>query len=276
MLDRDAFDCQDQKTTLNPKEHLKVKKQFREYMKGSGNYINLYFDLYWNFKSQIILKDLPPGSKIPTIEELHKRYEVSHGTVRKAMELLEGEDLITRRPGLGTFVKQDVELPVWTYEKSIEEVYSVLRKLRVEPISEAWIEPPRRIRSIFDDHNDSFDNKPVCHIRRLTISPQDDHRRMVTDIFSPAWVMEGIELDRLRTAPVHETVAKLKGLKASHVSETIRPWICDKVNGELLGVAAWMPLFHRTSVATTKEKRILFIRETLTTANILVMESDLE
>ena len=70
---------------LNHKDYEKVKKQVRQYMKGSGDYINLYFDLYWNFKSQIILKDLPPGSKIPTIEELHKRYEVSHGTVRKAM-----------------------------------------------------------------------------------------------------------------------------------------------------------------------------------------------
>jgi len=245
-------------------------------MKSSGDHINLYFDLYWNFKSQIILKDLPPGSKIPTIEELHAQHEVSHGTVRKAMELLEREGLITRRPGLGTFVKQDVELPVWTYEKSIEEIYSVLRKLRIEPISEAWVQPPQRIRSIFDEHNDSFGNKPVCHIKRLAISSQDEHRRMVTDIYSPAWVVEGIELDILRNAPVHETVANLKGLRASHVSDIIRPWICDKVNGELLGVVAGMPLFHRTSVATGQTKRILFIRETLTTANILVMESDLE
>jgi GntR family transcriptional regulator len=245
-------------------------------MKGAGDYINLYFDLYWNFKSQIILKDLPPGSKIPTIEELHTQHEVSHGTVRKAMELLEREGLITRRPGLGTFVKQDVELPVWTYEKSIEEVYNVLRNLHIEPISEAWIDPPQRIRLIFDERNDSFDDKPVCQIKRLAISPQDDHRRMVTDIYSPAWVMEGIELDILRNAPVHETVAKLKGLKASHVSEIIRPWICDKASGELLGLVAGMPLFHRTSVASNQEKRILFIRETLTTANVLVMESDLE
>jgi GntR family transcriptional regulator len=259
MVDRYLFDCQDQKI-----------------MKASGDYINLYFDLYWTFKSQIILKDLPPGSRIPTIEELHEQHEVSHGTVRKAMELLEREDLIIRRPGLGTFVKQDVELPVWTYEKSIEEIYSVLRNLRIEPIGEAWIEPPRRIRSIFNDYNDSFDNEQICHVKRLTISPQDEQRRMVTDIYSPAWVMDGIELDILRNAEVHETVANLKGLKASHVSETIRPWICDKVNGELLGVVAGMPLFHRTSVTTNKEKRILFIRETLTTANILVLESDIE
>ena len=245
-------------------------------MKSSGDYINLYFDLYWNFKSQIILKDLPPGSRIPTIEELHEQHEVSHGTVRKAMELLENEGLISRKAGLGTFVREDVDLPLWIYEKSIEQIYSVLRNLQIEPICEGWVETPERVRAVFREFKDTLDGSTVCRIKRLAISNQDNRKRMITEIFMPAWVIGGIDLEQMRYAPVYETVAKMKGFKAVHAQEIIRPWICDKANGELLGVAAGMPLFHRTSIATDKEKRILFIRETLTTANILVMESDLE
>ena len=245
-------------------------------MKRSGDYINLYFDLYWNFKSHIILKDLPPGSRIPTIEELHEQHEVSHGTVRKAMELLESEGLISRKAGLGTFVREDVDLPLWKYEKSIEEIYSVLRNLRIEPIGEGWVETPERIRALFREFKDTPDNATVWRIRRLCISRQDNRKRIITEIFAPAWVIEGLDPKQLRYAPVYETVAQKKGFKAAHAHEIIRPWICDKSNGELLGVASGMPLFHRTSVATDRQKRILFISETLTTANMLVMESDLK
>ena len=130
--------------------------------------------------------------------------------------------------------------------------------------------------TFFKEYKDTLGGPMVYRIKRLTISNRDNRKRMITEIFAPAWVIEGIDLEQLRYSAVYETVAQLKGFKAAHAHETIRPWICDKANGELLGVAAGMPLFHRTSVATDKENRILFIRETLTTANILVMESDLE
>jgi len=245
-------------------------------MKSAGDHINLYFDLYWNFKSQIILKELPAGSRIPTIEDLHKQYQVSHGTVRRAMELLENEGLISRKAGLGTFVREDVDLPMWVYDKSIEEIYSVLRNLRIEPICDGWVESPARIQAIFREYKDAHCAPMVYRIKRLTISNRDNRKRMITEIFAPGWVVEGIDFEKLRYSPVYETVAELKGFKAAHAHEIIRPWICDKANGELLGVVAGMPLFHRTSIATDPENRILFIRETLTTANILVMESDLE
>lgn len=245
-------------------------------MVGSPDSVSLYFDLYWKLKSKIILKELPPGSRIPTIEKLHQKYKISHGTVRKAMELLEREGLIIRKQRLGTFVRDDVEMPIWTLEESIKEIYRVLRSLTIEPLFEKWIDPPQRIVGMFQEYGDSLDSKPIYHIRRLSVSKSDRRKRMIIDIFTPAWVLDGVDIEELRYSPVYERVFKLKNIKAAHTVESIRPWLCDNESAEKLGVVAGTPLFHRTSVATDEDNRILFIRETLTTANIIFLEWDLK
>lgn len=45
-----------------------------------------------------------PGTAIPNEGDLAREFGVSPGTVRKALDLLEGERLVTRRQGRGTFV----------------------------------------------------------------------------------------------------------------------------------------------------------------------------
>jgi GntR family transcriptional regulator len=45
-----------------------------------------------------------PGTAIPNESELAREFNVSAGTMRKALDLMEGERLLTRRQGRGTFV----------------------------------------------------------------------------------------------------------------------------------------------------------------------------
>ncbi|MDX1435823.1 MAG: GntR family transcriptional regulator [Anaerolineales bacterium] len=56
-------------------------------------------------RNQIISEELPPGSKLPTEEELGESFGVSRGTVRKAMAQLEAERLIRVEHGVGSFVQ---------------------------------------------------------------------------------------------------------------------------------------------------------------------------
>lgn len=49
-----------------------------------------------------------PDEKLPTEEELLRHFCVSKITVRNALSLLEGEGLIIRRPGKGTFVSEKI------------------------------------------------------------------------------------------------------------------------------------------------------------------------
>ncbi len=50
-----------------------------------------------------------PGEAIPSEMELAARFKVSQGTVRKAIDELAAENLVTRRQGKGTFVSTHAE-----------------------------------------------------------------------------------------------------------------------------------------------------------------------
>lgn len=64
-----------------------------------------YHQLLQILRNQIHSGELPPGAQIPTEEELVERYEVSRGTVRKAITQLEAEKLIHKVHGVGSFVR---------------------------------------------------------------------------------------------------------------------------------------------------------------------------
>lgn len=241
-------------------------------MKPLAEPINLYFELYWDIKSKILLRELSPGARLGSIEALHRQYGMSHGTVRKAMEFLEAEDLVTRKVGIGTFVREDVDVPLRAYDNSLEELYNSLHDLKVEPISADWIDAPERIDILFKEHDDSIGNTRIFHIRRLCILKKDHRKRMITDIFLPCWIVEGVEIEQLSYSPVVDTIAKTKGIQLYHVHETLRPWLCNKASANILGVVTGTPLFHRTSVTTSRGGRVLFVHETLTTANSMEWE----
>jgi DNA-binding GntR family transcriptional regulator len=57
-------------------------------------------------RGQIETGELAPGQQLPSAMQLAERYEVAVPTVRKALNLLKSEGLITGVAGYGTFVSE--------------------------------------------------------------------------------------------------------------------------------------------------------------------------
>lgn len=66
-----------------------------------------YETVYEAVKEELDSSKILPGKKLPTEKELQERFSVSRDTVRRALSLLENEELIERIPGQGTFVKEN-------------------------------------------------------------------------------------------------------------------------------------------------------------------------
>ena len=66
--------------------------------------VPLYQQLMEVIKNQISSGELRSGDRIPTEAELSKLYDISRITVRKAVELLEEEEVLIKKQGIGTFV----------------------------------------------------------------------------------------------------------------------------------------------------------------------------
>lgn len=63
-------------------------------------YLSIYNDIMDSIENKII----KPGEKLPSENELMQKYDVSRDTVRKALDLLEGNGYIHKIKGKGSFV----------------------------------------------------------------------------------------------------------------------------------------------------------------------------
>ncbi len=66
--------------------------------------LSLYQHAHDEMARLIVSGEWKPGSAIPNEVELARKFGLSSGTVRKALDMLEGERLIVRKQGRGTFV----------------------------------------------------------------------------------------------------------------------------------------------------------------------------
>ena len=66
--------------------------------------VPIYLQLASVLREQIRSGELEPRRPIPSIRTLTQRYEVSDGSVKRAVNLLRAEGLVTFVPGKGTYV----------------------------------------------------------------------------------------------------------------------------------------------------------------------------
>ena len=64
----------------------------------------LYMQLHDALTERVATGQWRPGTTLPNEGDLAREFGVSAGTMRKALDLMEAERLVTRRQGRGTFV----------------------------------------------------------------------------------------------------------------------------------------------------------------------------
>jgi GntR family transcriptional regulator len=191
-----------------------------------------------------------PGELMPSEMELAARYQVSQGTVRKAIDALAAENHVTRRQGKGTFVSTHTEST------------SQYRFLRLQPdLGDAAGEGPAQ-RQILNcaKQRASADiaralglkaQDAVIHARRLLSFA--DVPTIVEDVWLPASLFKGLNAEQLlhhagSTYGLYERGFNTKVLRAS---EKIRAVAANTDIAHLLQVPQATPLLWVERVAYT-------------------------
>ena len=232
----------------------------------------MYFKLYLTLRNEILLGELPPGSRIPNIFQLHQRFGVSEGTVRTALDLLAKEGFIVKKRGSGTYIKDDVARLAWTPKSFYKEFKDAVKLQRIEQIAAHWVDPPNRVRNLVQGQQDALREGKIFFTRRIFISRRDSRRRNLWDIYIPGGIFDRLNLDRLSVASILDAVIELQRNKKVRILQTIRPWICDSETAKLLDLVEGIPLFHRAWNVVDNTGRTLYYSEWLTTALALVRE----
>jgi GntR family transcriptional regulator len=234
-------------------------------MKSAKTNIPLYFQFYLNMKRLIILGEMPPGSRIPRIEELYRRHEVSHGTIRKALDLLENEGLITKKPRLGIFVSTAPNLTMWNPGVGLENFEDRMAMYDFRPLSDQWVRPPNRVFAVFSNQQKILTDGRMFKIKWLQIGKTDTARRVLNEAYIPTWLLDNLSLEKLRANPMmlsHE----IQQYHLIGVRQILRPWYCDKEVAFHLHRPEGTPIFHRTLIPQICDGLAAAYIEQLTTA----------
>jgi GntR family transcriptional regulator len=200
-----------------------------------------------------------PGELIPSEMELAARFQVSQGTVRKAVDELAAENLLMRRQGKGTFVATH------------HEPRAQYRFLRLQP-DEGGGAPAqsrflecRRQRATADIAGllELKAGDQVVFVRRLLCF--DDVPTVLDDIWLPGGAFKGLTAERLAQyhGPLYGLFETEFGTRMIRAEERIRAVAADGVATELLRVDNGAPLLLVERVSYSYGDRPVEIRRGL-------------
>ena len=235
-------------------------------MKFKKGNIPLYFQFYLHLKQEIVSGDRPPGSPIATLNELSDQTGISHGMIRKALELLEKDELIVKNPRRGTFVRESNQKALWVPTASLAEIREELLVKKVIPLSSKFIAPPNRVLSHFGEQGDVLHHGQIYQSHFILISRDDARRIDLAYLFTPFWRYNTVSTYELKRSPILTVAADTK---IKQIKQITRPWFCDHYSAGHLQIPDGTPILHRTVVTYLSNSETLCVLELLTNINAL-------
>ncbi|MFA5597285.1 MAG: GntR family transcriptional regulator [Pusillimonas sp.] len=222
-----------------------------------------YSPLYQQIKG-LLLQSLDraewkPGEVIPSEFELAARFNVSQGTVRKAIDELAADNLLIRRQGKGTFVATHSEAKVR------------FRFLRLTPddgqptVSSSQLIDCRRVKAPVDVARllDLPGADAVVNVRRLLSF--DNEPTILDDIWLPGSVFKGLTTESLTRyrGPLYAFFESEYGVSMVRAEEKIKAVAATATQAELLKVEPASPVLQVERVSYTYGDRPMELRRGL-------------
>ncbi|HTT10830.1 MAG TPA: GntR family transcriptional regulator [Burkholderiaceae bacterium] len=220
----------------------------------------VFTPLYKQIKG-LLLQDLDrgswkPGELIPSEIELAARFQVSQGTVRKAIDELAAENLLLRRQGKGTFVATH-------HEPKVQFRFLRIMPDEGEPVAaQSRFLECRRQRATADVAR-SLDLKAgdgVVYVRRLLSFK--GAAIIVDDLWLPGGLFKGLTAERLAEyhGPLYGLFETEFGTRMIRAEERLRACRAEPEIAKLLKVASDAPILLVERVSFTYGERPVELR----------------
>ncbi|QSI78940.1 MULTISPECIES: GntR family transcriptional regulator [Niveibacterium] len=188
-----------------------------------------------------------PGQAIPSEQELAVRFQVSQGTVRKAIDELAADNLLIRRQGKGTFVASHADPRALFRFLRLTPLSGEIVPLKSEPLdcwrAKAGQEASRNLGIEL--------SAPIIIIRRVL--KHESKPIVVDEIYLPGEIFSGLNIEMLRDwqGSIYGLFESRFGVRMLHAREKIRAVAADRNVAETLGVPEASPLLSVERVAYT-------------------------
>ncbi|HVG03547.1 MAG TPA: GntR family transcriptional regulator [Burkholderiaceae bacterium] len=230
---------------------------------GPGTRAAVYAPLYRQIKNLIVeglqRAEWKPGEMIPSEVDLAARFQVSQGTVRKAVDELSTENLLVRRQGKGTYVATHHEpLAQFRFLRVVPDDHAPT------PATSSYLEC-RRTRATGDiaRHLAVRPSDPVVYLRRLLSF--EGAPVVLDEIWLPGNLFKKLTAERLAEykGPLYGLFETEFGTRMIRADERIRAVAAAADAAKHLKVATGSPLLLVERVSYTYGERPVEVRRGL-------------
>jgi len=197
-----------------------------------------------------------PGAAIPSETELANRFQVSQGTVRKAIDELAAENLLVRRQGKGTFVATHNE------PKAQHRFLRLVPDHGARGVASSRFLECRTVRAVAEvtSRLGLRAGASLIHIRRVLLF--GDAPTVLDDIWLPAGPFRRLSADMLAqyNGPLYGLFESEFGVRMIRAEEQLRAVAATPEAVASLQVAAGSPLLRVDRVSYTYGDRAIEFR----------------
>jgi len=219
-----------------------------------GNSVNKRFvDLAQQLRLRIRNGQYGPGDRLPAIERLADEFGVAIVTVRHALAVLEGEGMVARRQGRGTFVQEfdasnSLRLPL---DADWNEIRTFWKGSKTKILSEGLVDScPGADMEVLLPHARFY------RMRRVHSSGRRPYT--VADIFIEESIFQ-MAPERFRKEIAMHVLAELLAGQPLDARETIRIDSAGVELAKLLQIAVGAPIVIAHRTVKTGDGRIVYV-----------------
>ncbi len=207
----------------------------------------LYAQVKKRITESLVRGEWNPGEVIPSEIELAHIYDVSQGTVRKAIDELTAESILIRRQGKGTFVATHNEENVQLRFLRLTSSMGLKEKLDNQLVSFTKEKATNQLAKIL---NINAAATIISMKRVLTFNSKP----LILDVIKiPAASFRGLTADRVveKKGSMYRMYETDFGIRMLHADEKIRAVVANYEAASLLGVKEHSPLLSVERVSYT-------------------------
>ncbi|GGZ81283.1 GntR family transcriptional regulator [Streptomyces bluensis] len=205
----------------------------------------------------------PPGTRVPSENQLVQAFGMSRPTVVRALELLKRDGWLESRQGYGTIVRGRPEVIEQRDRRGREALERDESRASGRLVEVAEVPVPARLASAL-----GLPKRAKVLMRRFLVEEDGEAVELVSSYF-PAGLVEGTELasSGLLSGGSREHVEARKKVRFDHVTERVSARLPDSGEAELLGLPDGVPVLSVLIIACDASGQALQVSDVLLPAD---------
>lgn len=200
--------------------------------------------------SQIRSGEYGPGDRLPTENELTKKFQTSKSPVRQALEILRMEGIIYRHPGRGTFVSPNLgDSGAWTLG-SIQDIIGLgsQTRFRLHDFTPGQIS---------EELNKVFNIKKGKFIRIQGVRLLKDKPLYYLSVFLPHHIGKKLHVEDIAGSPVIVALEKKLNIRLKKCIQNISATLADAKLARILAIPNQSPVLCIERLYFTENEEII-------------------